>query len=32
VSASVGTDSDGELFVLPKRVRRGHDNLENHLE
>ena len=27
VSASVGFDNEGELFVLPKRFRRGHDNL-----
>ena len=27
VSASVGFDDDGELFVLPKRVRREHDTL-----
>ncbi len=27
VNASVGFDSDGELFVLPKRVRVGHDTL-----
>ena len=27
VDASVGFDEDGELFVLPKRVRRGHDTL-----
>ena len=27
VNASVGFDEDGELFVLPKRVRRGHDTL-----
>lgn len=27
VSASVGFDDDGELFVLPKRVRSGHDTL-----
>lgn len=25
VSASVGFDSEGELFVLPKRFRKGHD-------
>lgn len=27
VSASVGFYDDGELFVLPKRVRSGHDTL-----
>ena len=27
VSASVGFDDDGELFVLPKRVRSGHGTL-----
>lgn len=27
VNASVGFDTDGELFVLPKRVRTGHDQL-----
>ena len=27
VSASVGFDDDGELFVLPKRYVRGHDTL-----
>ncbi len=27
VSASVGFDSEGELFVLPKRYRKGHNTL-----
>ncbi len=27
VSASVGFDEEGELFVLPKRYRKGHDTL-----
>ena len=27
VSASVGFDDDGELFVLPKRIRTGHNTL-----
>lgn len=27
VSASVGFDHEGELFVLPKRYRKGHDTL-----
>lgn len=27
VTASVGFDDDGELFVLPKRIRKGHDTL-----